>query len=282
MSETTDPTADERDKVIDPWHRGARADGWDADGDVLYWAAVDGIAWALIEASMDTSDREPSQQVLMDARGTAERILLPTTTPVTPEVRDVEALVAIHAKWGARNPRSSRDLARAILASDWLGDVRQTAWNEGFEAADQHSEDTQYGDATGVPANPYGGAAVRAGTPAPTEPDAGHVETLAKLLAAHADCVVNDSRSAEWINGSGETGIDVWSCGIEVPFVEDLDDMERAHIVAALAPLLDAARRKAGADALTAAARDVFDTELPADCARYLEERAARIARESR
>lgn len=73
--ERQERTVEQRDAVIEPWHRMAIADGWEADGDVLYWAAVDGIAWALIENSMDTSDRQPSQELHREARRTAEALI---------------------------------------------------------------------------------------------------------------------------------------------------------------------------------------------------------------
>jgi hypothetical protein len=80
-------------------------------------------------------------------------------------------------------------------------------------------------------------------TPAhvPATPDAGDMEALVKLLGEHEGCVANAGQDN---TGSGSTGVDVWSCGIRVPFVDDLDVMERAHTAAAIAPLLDAARRE--------------------------------------
>ena len=52
------------------------ADGWgDVDLDSLRARAVDGIAWGLLEATSDTTDRPPRQEALDDARATAERLL---------------------------------------------------------------------------------------------------------------------------------------------------------------------------------------------------------------
>lgn len=80
------------------------------------------------------------------------------------------------------------------------------------------------------------------------------VDALARVLADHEACAANDSRSREWIDGSGVTGIDVWSCGIEVPYVDNMDTMARLHLAAALAPLLDDAHREGGEKALSDAA----------------------------
>jgi hypothetical protein len=71
----TEATPESRDAVMDPWCRIARADGWEVDADPIYWAAVDGLAWSLIEQTMDTADREPGPEILRDARATAERAL---------------------------------------------------------------------------------------------------------------------------------------------------------------------------------------------------------------
>jgi hypothetical protein len=71
--------------------------------------------------------------------------------------------------------------------------------------------------------------------------DAGDVAAVVQLLGEHEGCVANAGQDN---TGSGSTGVDVWSCGIRVPFVDDLDVMERAHTAAAIAPLLDAARRQ--------------------------------------
>lgn len=58
------------------WSDIAARDGWeDVPEPGLHAAAVNGIAWALLEETMDTSDREPSAETHKAACETAERIL---------------------------------------------------------------------------------------------------------------------------------------------------------------------------------------------------------------
>ncbi len=60
----------------------------------------------------------------------------------------------------------------------------------------------------------------------------GEVEAIAQVLADHEGCQPNAGQDNL---GSGLTGVDVWSCGIRVPFVERLEVMERLHLATALA-----------------------------------------------
>ncbi|WP_181312482.1 hypothetical protein [Nocardioides campestrisoli] len=59
-------------------------------------------------------------------------------------------------------------------------------------------------------------------------------DPLAEVLAEHADCRMNAGDTP----GAGLTGVDVWSCGIAVPFVDELEDAERAHLAAAVRAFL--------------------------------------------
>ena len=55
-------------------------------------------------------------------------------------------------------------------------------------------------------------------------------EAVVAILAAHADCTLNDSQDL----GAYATGSDVWSCGIVIPFGDDLDEAERTHLATAI------------------------------------------------
>ena len=57
---------------------------------------------------------------------------------------------------------------------------------------------------------------------------------LAEVLAGHADCVLNGNTDL----GAYATGQDVWSCGLALPFSDDLEDAERAHVAAEQAKAL--------------------------------------------
>lgn len=65
------------------------------------------------------------------------------------------------------------------------------------------------------------------------------VEQIALVLAEHEGCQANAGQN---VSGSGLTGVDVWSCGIRVPFVDDLEVMERLHLATALAAMCREAR----------------------------------------
>lgn len=67
------------------WKTAAEADGWEGtDGLSLFARAVEGLAWGLIDATMDTADREPSPEVYAAASNTARRILSTVTSPDSP------------------------------------------------------------------------------------------------------------------------------------------------------------------------------------------------------
>jgi hypothetical protein len=101
-------------------------------------------------------------------------------------------------------------------------------------------------------------------------PDAAGIEAaLAEVLAAHADCLLNGKDGP----GAITSGVDTWSCGLTLPFVDDLDQAERAHVAAALLPVVTQAQAEAlreAADALSAMGNDGF----PAD---WLRERAGEL-----
>lgn len=86
-------------------------------------------------------------------------------------------------------------------------------------------------------------------------------EELAAVLAEHAGCVPNEGGDN---SGAGLTGVDVWSCGIRVPFVDELDDMERAHLADALlaSPALARVIREAKAEALREAAEGAMTDQM--------------------
>lgn len=71
----------------------------------------------------------------------------------------------------------------------------------------------------------------------PNDARAALTEEYAELLAEHEDCTMND--------GDVEPGVDVWSCGIRLPFVDDLDDAGRLHFAAALAARVAVAQAEA-------------------------------------
>lgn len=56
---------------------------------------------------------------------------------------------------------------------------------------------------------------------------------FAKVLAEHEGCRANDSRDGHYVS-SRDAGVDVWTCGLQIPFVDDLDEMGRRHLAAAL------------------------------------------------
>lgn len=85
-----------------------------------------------------------------------------------------------------------------------------------------------------------------------TASDPTDTETLAEVLAAHADCTLNDNRGSI-DTAAAVTGLDVWSCGVVVPFSERLEDAERLHLATAIAARIVQAR--AGETALREAAR---------------------------
>ncbi len=58
------------------------------------------------------------------------------------------------------------------------------------------------------------------------------VERIALTLEEHEGCQPNAGQDNY---GSGLTGVDVWSCGVRVPYVDDLDTMARLHLATALA-----------------------------------------------
>lgn len=82
----------------------------------------------------------------------------------------------------------------------------------------------------------------RPGDGCPCYPIESDVEALASALMEHEGCQPNAGQDN---SGSGTTGVGVWSCGIRVPFVDNLDTMERLHLAAALETLLSNARRVA-------------------------------------
>jgi hypothetical protein len=83
--------------VEETWSQIAESDGWlgvsNAD---LHGRAVEGVAWGLIEATMDTSDREPAADVWRDALATAQRIL-PAAPAAVEGVETVEWMVRLAA-----------------------------------------------------------------------------------------------------------------------------------------------------------------------------------------
>lgn len=92
---TAEKDVTEREAIRAAWQAVIDADGWDADvAEDMYARAVDGIAWGLIEATMDTADREPSAETYHEARNTARRMMLtlaPRTRVLPPaEGRGVE------------------------------------------------------------------------------------------------------------------------------------------------------------------------------------------------
>jgi hypothetical protein len=58
------------------WEAILTADGWeDIDHEALLGQAAGGIAWSLLEQTMDTGDRQPSVEVYQAADATAQRLL---------------------------------------------------------------------------------------------------------------------------------------------------------------------------------------------------------------
>lgn len=58
------------------WRAVAEADGWgDIDVHRVRAQAAESIAWALLDETMDTADREPSEEAYKAALATADRML---------------------------------------------------------------------------------------------------------------------------------------------------------------------------------------------------------------
>ena len=75
ITESTGATLD-RTAQVDSWSDIAARDGWDdVDDAALRAAAADGLAWALLDQTMDLADREPSASAIDGAHDTAQRIL---------------------------------------------------------------------------------------------------------------------------------------------------------------------------------------------------------------
>lgn len=58
------------------WRAQAEADGWsDVNTETLRNAAIEAMAWSLLDQTSDVADREPSEDDFRAARATAERFL---------------------------------------------------------------------------------------------------------------------------------------------------------------------------------------------------------------
>lgn len=83
---------------------------------------------------------------------------------------------------------------------------------------------------------------------------------LVTVLAEHEGCTANAGQDN---TGSGTTGVDVWSCGLRIPFVDDLDTMERLHLAEAiLAAGFGPVRVVEGIAAVRTAQRDRLRDEI--------------------
>jgi hypothetical protein len=104
--------------------------------------------------------------------------------------------------------------------------------------------------------------------------DEGLGEAFERVLRDHADCTLNSDSDQL---GSSVTGVDAWSCGLRLPFRDDLDDAIRAHVAEHLAALVAGRERAAQAEALEAAAEDFDRNPMPS--MREVRHRVARILR---
>ena len=87
---------------------------------------------------------------------------------------------------------------------------------------------------------------------------------MGDVLAAHANCALNTGQDL----GSAATGVDIWSCGITLPFCDDLEQAERAHVEAALVAAGFGDVGQAARDALLGAAYE-WQYHLRRDAALY-------------